>query len=98
MGSLGLATSQAGAPTSRPSCNSPTWTWSTSLSEMIGIKRIEGKGTIAVAVDASGATVLALTRTLSGTATLTGRQGALTGLQRGAAAAAARTASALRRR
>ena len=77
-GSLGLAKSQAGADF-KAQLQFSDVDLEKALSELIGIRRIEGKGTMAVAVDASGATVLALTRTLSGTATLIGRQGALTG-------------------
>ena len=47
---------------------------------MFQFRRLEGKGDIAVAIDATGNSVLALTRTLNGTANLTGRQGALVGL------------------
>ena len=50
------------------------------LTELFNFKRIEGRGNLALNVDASGASVLALTRGMNGTASLTGRQGALTGL------------------
>lgn len=49
------------------------------LSQMFGIKRLEGKGNLAFALEGSGVSVLALTRTLNGSASLTGRQGALAG-------------------
>jgi AsmA protein len=50
------------------------------IGEMLGIRRIEGKGDLTLAVEATGANVMALTRTLNGQVTLTGRNGALTGL------------------
>jgi AsmA protein len=50
------------------------------LKELFNLSRIEGRGDVAVAVDASGSSVLALTRTLNGTANLIGRQGAIVGL------------------
>ena len=46
---------------------------------MFQFRRLEGRGDIAVALDATGNSVLALTRTLNGTANLIGRQGALVG-------------------
>ena len=49
------------------------------LGELFGLRRLEGKGTLALAVEASGDSVLALTQTLAGTASLSGRQGAITG-------------------
>lgn len=52
----------------------------TCMSDLFGIRRLEGKGDFAFAVEGTGANVMALTRTLEGTATLTGRKGALTGL------------------
>jgi len=51
----------------------------TCLGELFGLRRLEGKGDIALALDASGDSVFALTRTLGGTAILTARQGALNG-------------------
>ena len=77
-GSFGLAKSEAGADF-KAQLQFADVDLEHALGELFGIKRLEGKGTMAVAVDASGPTVLALTRTLSGTASLTGRQGALTG-------------------
>ena len=51
----------------------------TCLGEVFGIRRLEGKGDIALALDASGDTVFAFTQTLSGTTILTAREGALGG-------------------
>lgn len=49
------------------------------LGELFGIRRIEGKGNLALALDASGENVLAMARTLTGTATLSADKGSLTG-------------------
>ena len=50
------------------------------LGAIFGLHRLEGKGTISVALDASGASVMALTHTMTGTAVVTGQNGALAGL------------------
>ena len=50
------------------------------LNELFNLRRIEGRGNLTIALDATGDNVLALTRTLNGTAQLTGRQGAIVGL------------------
>lgn len=50
------------------------------LGQLFGLRRIEGKGNFAFALEGSGESVLAVTRTLSGTASLTGQHGALAGL------------------
>lgn len=50
------------------------------LGQLFGLKRLEGKGTMSLALDGAGESILAMTRTLSGTATLTGREGAIAGL------------------
>jgi AsmA protein len=50
------------------------------LTELMGLRRLAGIGDIALALDGSGSSVLAITRTLNGTATLSGRKGALIGL------------------
>ena len=50
------------------------------LGQLFGLHRLEGRGNIAFTVDGSGDSVLAVTRTLSGTASLTGQNGALAGL------------------
>jgi AsmA protein len=49
------------------------------LGELIGVRRLQGKGSLAFSLEASGNSVLALTRTVSGQATLSARQGALAG-------------------
>ncbi|MGB2596138.1 MAG: AsmA-like C-terminal region-containing protein, partial [Pseudolabrys sp.] len=50
------------------------------LGQLFGLRRLEGKGNIALAVDGTGDSVLAVTHTLNGTATLTGSNGALAGI------------------
>jgi AsmA protein len=52
----------------------------TSLSQLFGIHRLSGKGSMVLAAEGNGDSVLALTRTLNGAATLTGRNGALNGI------------------
>jgi AsmA protein len=51
-----------------------------SLGQLFGLRRLEGKGNMTFAVEGSGNSVLAITRTLNGTASLTGQDGALAGL------------------
>lgn len=50
------------------------------LDQLFGLRRLEGKGNITLAVDGKGSSVLAVTRSMNGTATLTGEKGALIGL------------------
>jgi AsmA protein len=50
------------------------------LGQLFGLRRLEGKGNISLAVEGSGDSVLAVTQTLNGTASLTGTDGALAGL------------------
>jgi AsmA protein len=49
------------------------------LRELVGIRRIEGKGDINFFVEGAGTSMDAVTRTLNGSATLTANDGALTG-------------------
>jgi AsmA protein len=49
------------------------------LGEVFHFRRIEGRGDIALVLDASGNSVMTMTRTLNGTANVTGRQGSLLG-------------------
>ncbi len=51
----------------------------TSLADLFGIRRLEGKGNLSLAFDGQGDSVLALTRTLNGSAKLIATDGALTG-------------------
>jgi AsmA protein len=50
------------------------------LGQLFGLHRLAGKGNISFNVEGTGESVLAVTRTLSGTAGLGGQNGALTGL------------------
>lgn len=50
------------------------------LGQLFGLHRLEGKGNLSFSVEGSGESVLGVTRTMSGTAMLTGRNGALAGL------------------
>ena len=47
------------------------------LGEMFNIRRVEGRGNMALAIEASGGSVLALTQNMNGSASLIGREGAL---------------------
>jgi AsmA protein len=49
------------------------------LGELFGVRRLEGRGNLTLFVEASGDSVLGFARTLSGSANLTARQGAITG-------------------
>jgi len=49
------------------------------LGALFGLHRLEGKGEITFTVEGTGDSVLAVTHTLNGTATLTGQSGAITG-------------------
>jgi AsmA protein len=51
----------------------------TCLDDLFGVRRLEGRGNLAFAVEASGNSVFALTHTLNGSATLMARQGAIAG-------------------
>jgi len=50
------------------------------LNELFQFRRLEGRGDMEIVLDATGNSVLALTRTMNGSAKLTGRQGAMVGL------------------
>jgi AsmA protein len=52
----------------------------TCLGQLFGLRRLEGKGSMSLNVEGTGNSVLAVTRTLNGTANLTGTNGALAGL------------------
>ena len=51
-----------------------------SLGQLFGLHRLEGKGTMSLVVEGGGDSVLALTRTLNGNASLIGQNGALVGI------------------
>jgi AsmA protein len=78
-GTLGLATSDRGADF-RSQLQFVDIDLESGLGEMLHFRRLEGRGDIAIELDASGNSVLALTRSMNGAATLAGRQGALVGL------------------
>ena len=50
------------------------------LGQLFGLRRLEGKGDVSFAVEGAGNSVLAVTHTLNGTASLIGTKGALAGL------------------
>ena len=50
------------------------------LGALFGLHKVEGKGDLALAIESSGGSVLALTRAVNGTASLNGRAGALAGV------------------
>jgi AsmA protein len=50
------------------------------LGQVFGVRRLEGRGNLALNIEGSGSSVLALTNTLSGTASLTANNGALAGI------------------
>jgi AsmA protein len=78
-GSVGLADTQSGAEF-RSQLQFTEVDLEACLGELFGVRRLEGKGNLAFSIEGSGVTVLALTRTLNGQATLVGRQGAVAGL------------------
>jgi AsmA protein len=77
-GSLALAGSDAGAEF-KSQLNFSDVDLEKCLGEIFQFRRIDGRGDISVALDAAGNSVMAMTRTLNGTANLTGRQGSLVG-------------------
>lgn len=78
-GSFGLAVSERGADF-KSQLNFTDVDLENCLTELFNFKRLEGRGNLAINIDASGGSMLALTRGMNGTASLIGRQGALTGL------------------
>jgi AsmA protein len=50
------------------------------LAALFGIRRLEGRGNLQLALNGAGADVLSLTRTMDGSASLTAREGALSGV------------------
>jgi AsmA protein len=49
------------------------------LGELFGIRRLEGKGNLALAIESSGGSIYELTKALNGTATLSSHKGAIAG-------------------
>jgi AsmA protein len=50
------------------------------LGALLGLQRLEGKGNLAFNIEGSGSTVMAVTKTLNGSASLTGLKGAVAGV------------------
>ena len=78
-GSLTLANSAAGVDV-KSQMNFSDVDLESCLGQLFGLHRLEGKGNLSFAVEGNGDSVLAVTRTLNGTANLTGEKGALLGL------------------
>ena len=78
-GSLALATTRTGADV-KAQMHFTDVDLESCLTELIGLRRLAGTGDITLALAGSGGSVLAITRTLNGTATLSGHKGALIGL------------------
>jgi AsmA protein len=78
-GSFGLAASDRGADF-KSQLNFTDVDLETCLAELFNFRRVEGRGDLAVNIDAAGGSMLALTRGMNGSANLIGRQGALTGI------------------
>lgn len=78
-GSLGLARSEDGAEM-KTQLTFTNVDLENCIGELFGLRRIEGKGDVAIALEGSGRNVLGLARTLNGSVTMEGRDGALTGL------------------
>ena len=78
-GSLTLASSAAGVDV-KSQMHFTDVELESCLGQLFGLHRLDGKGNMTFAVEGSGDSVLAVTRTLTGTASLTGEKGALNGL------------------
>jgi AsmA protein len=79
MGSLSIAKSDAGAEL-KSQMQLSNVDLDTCLADLFGIRRLEGKGNISFNIEGAGGSVLALTRSLTGSATVTGLNGAIAGL------------------
>jgi AsmA protein len=77
-GTLGLAKSGAGADL-KAQLQFSDVDLDQCLGELFGIRRLEGKGNLAFAIESSGGSVYALTKGLNGTAALSSRKGAIAG-------------------
>ncbi len=78
-GSLTLAKSPAGAEV-KSDMQFTDVDLDACLGELIGLRRIEGKGNLNIALEGAGASVLNMTRNLSGSVTLVSQQGAIAGI------------------
>jgi AsmA protein len=78
-GTLGIGKSPAGADV-KAQLHFANVDLDQAIGELLGIRRLEGKGHLSFSIESSGASVYALTKRLNGTATLSSRKGAITGL------------------
>jgi len=78
-GSMALATSDSGAEL-KSDLQFADVDLEDCLGELFQFRRLEGRGDMALNVEATGDSVLSLTRTMNGSAGLTGRDGAMVGL------------------
>jgi AsmA protein len=78
-GSFDLAKSQPGADVKAQLLFSDVDLQSC-LGALFGMQRLEGKGNLAFNIEGSGGSVMAVTKTLTGSASLTGLKGAVTGV------------------
>lgn len=77
-GSFGIANSEVGADL-KAQMQFADVDLESCLTELFGIRNLNGKGNLSVALESSGGSVMALTRALGGNATLVATDGALTG-------------------
>src|SRR5262249_52802813 len=78
-GTFGLAQSDAGA-TVKAQIKLSDIDLQQGLGELMGLRKLEGKGTLTVDLDSSGNSVYELAQGLNGTASLASQKGAVTGL------------------
>ena len=78
-GSFGLASTERGADF-KSQVNFIDVDLETCLNELFNFRRVEGRGNLALNLEASGTSMMALTRALNGNASLIGRQGTITGI------------------
>ena len=78
-GSMALAKSEAGAEV-KADMQFTDVDLDACLGELFGLRRVEGKGNLSFVLEGSGHSVLTLTRSLSGTASLSSNQGAISGI------------------
>lgn len=77
-GSFGIASSEAGADL-KAQMQFADVDLEACLGELFGIRNLNGRGNLSVALESSGDSIMALTQALGGSATLTASQGALSG-------------------
>jgi len=79
-GSLDLAKSQSGDAEVKAQGQFVDVDLQNCLAALIGTSRVEGKGNLDFNIEGSGTSVMAVTKTLNGSATLSGLKGAVTGV------------------